>query len=832
MAILGLLWASIAGLCGLVQADEPAFATQVIKLAVNPLDLVTTDINADGQLEVIVGGLCCGAQIEVLQLEESGEFQSVQTLGSASNWSITAGDLNGDGRDEVVSTGGSSGPVPGEVNVYEPDNGTLWFCTSIPMPWEGRDIQMVDVEADGDLDVVTACLYGDALVVSLNKGKGNLGAGRQFSAADGAWDLASADFNGDGLPDFAVTGIDDTAVHILLAASGGGFLPALVFPPTPTLSEVEAGDLDEDGVADIVTGNDGYSIHLGVGDGTFVPGLAKSSKYSNHVLISDVDDDGHLDVCQTNKVLGQVDVHLGNGTGSLPDTVPVPAGENVDGVLAADVDLDGHADFITFDVFSGALGVIPGVGCGAPKGGYQVPGAYNINSIDAVDFSQDGLPDLVVGDENVVRVLAGDGEGAFGEVAGCAVGTGWILDIESGDLNGDGVLDLAVLGNGGDVILVPGTGTGSLGDYGALANDIVSFDAAIGDVTADGILDVLATDTYSQRVIVWRGLPGGGFMPPQLFPVSPNQSRLVLSDFNEDGLLDAVAMDSGFTLLPGESGATFGAGVPWFVETTMENGVGADIDGDGHTDLVSQDGDTLVYVTGGGDGTFSALGFVDVPWHYPVVRAAGDLVGDGAAECLVQTAAGAVIYQHDGATLKAVGMSLIAGNTSTAMEADSAMVLADVDQDADLDIVTGSDVTPYGITDDHSLAIFPHLGPWLEMGMGLAGAAGTPPLLGAGLPGPGGQVTFHVCKLTARAPAILVAGSTSIVMPFKGGVLVPAPDVIVGPFVATAAGTLNVSSPWPAGVPAGLSLYLQAWIADFSGPAGWVASEALVTTTQ
>jgi len=71
-----------------------------------------------------------------------------------------------------------------------------------------------------------------------------------------------------------------------------------------------------------------------------------------------------------------------------------------------------------------------------------------------------------------------------------------------------------------------------------------------------------------------------------------------------------------------------------------------------------------------------------------------------------------------------------------------------------------------------------------------------------------------------------VAGGRRIDLPFKGGVLVPSPD-LVGAIVLDDSGGRQIDFRWPQGVPSGMSMIWQVWVADASGPAGFAATNAL-----
>jgi hypothetical protein len=76
------------------------------------------------------------------------------------------------------------------------------------------------------------------------------------------------------------------------------------------------------------------------------------------------------------------------------------------------------------------------------------------------------------------------------------------------------------------------------------------------------------------------------------------------------------------------------------------------------------------------------------------------------------------------------------------------------------------------------------------------------------------------------ATVTLVCGFDAIDAPFKGGVMVPLPQILV-PLQADAIGSLSLPFLWPAGVPAGTAIFFQDWIQDAGATHGLSASNAL-----
>lgn len=113
-----------------------------------------------------------------------------------------------------------------------------------------------------------------------------------------------------------------------------------------------------------------------------------------------------------------------------------------------------------------------------------------------------------------------------------------------------------------------------------------------------------------------------------------------------------------------------------------------------------------------------------------------------------------------------------------------------------------------------------------DLGGGLAGTQGVPIL---SLDGELCAATPLSVRLADAAPlsnAFLVLGLARLDAPFKGGALVPTPDVIA-PGLTDAAGALELGVLWPAEVPGDLELLLQGWLLDAQGPLGFASSNTM-----
>jgi len=120
---------------------------------------------------------------------------------------------------------------------------------------------------------------------------------------------------------------------------------------------------------------------------------------------------------------------------------------------------------------------------------------------------------------------------------------------------------------------------------------------------------------------------------------------------------------------------------------------------------------------------------------------------------------------------------------------------------------------------------------WSDLGGGLAGANGVPGLVGEGTLFPGSTVKLKLSNSAFLSNAWLLWGVSRIDLGFKGGVMIPAPDIITGPLFVAFGGTAAAQGPMPSGVPSDVPIYLQYWIDDATGPLGWTASNAVQVVT-
>jgi len=121
---------------------------------------------------------------------------------------------------------------------------------------------------------------------------------------------------------------------------------------------------------------------------------------------------------------------------------------------------------------------------------------------------------------------------------------------------------------------------------------------------------------------------------------------------------------------------------------------------------------------------------------------------------------------------------------------------------------------------------------WKWLAGGLAGTGGIQPQLGGSGDLSGGDlVSLHMSDAHPASAAVLFVGLLAVDVPFKGGILVPAVNVVLPGLSTDGAGSLLLLALWPAGLPPQLPLFMQVWVADPGAVHGVAGSNALQLTT-
>ncbi len=359
--------------------------------------------------------------------------------------SVAVGDLNGDGKPDIVVTYSyiaGPPPHPGYAAVYlqDPTNPGAFFD---PMIYSvGNDpvsIAIGDVTGDGKPDIFTAnaLLNADgagASTVSVllqdPSKPGRFLAATSYTTVKNPVCVASGDLNGDGRPDLAVADNDGISVLFQNPAAPGTFFPRMPVNVSGAASSVAIADLNNDGKPDLVVANLANVLVLlqdPTKAGTFsAPESYGAGLQPYFATAGDLDGNGKPDIAVAN--LGSpsdassssVSVLLQNSTepSSFLTAVSYKTDLRSQVVAIADLNGDGKSDLAVAN--SGGLSGLCPPDCGS------------VGTSVSVLLQNPAVP------------------GQFQTATNYpANGSDFVMGVATGDMNGDGMLDLIIVQAGG-----------------------------------------------------------------------------------------------------------------------------------------------------------------------------------------------------------------------------------------------------------------------------------------------------------------------------------------------------------------------------------------------
>jgi hypothetical protein len=462
-------------------------------------EFVVADFTGDGKLDIACP---CGPsyQIAVLPGNGDGTFQPAILTDAAlsSPVSLSSGDLNGDGKPDLVIIGTTVLLGNGDGTFQVPG-----FTTNLP----GTSAVLGDFNKDGKVDIATYSGGSTSSLgivsVALGSGNGTFQVDTQVAGGGDALSVLADDFTSDGKTDLleVLGSLNAGQSLILLPGNGNG-----TFQSTTTNGIVEAcgtvfngnppcaaaaGDFNGDGKLDVAVTGTGASgsvgVFLGNGDGTFKSEVDYGGAGSS-IALGDFNGDGKIDIVTSGTTANNVSLLLGNGDGTFGFPTAVPINGPANFVVAGDFNKDGHLDLAV--ATGSAVAILLGNGNGTFQSEIDIPTPAGATTLAVADLNNDGNLDIVAGSSssNIISVLLGNGSGTSFTVTTYPV-LGDVFSLAVGDFNRDGKADLAVA-NATDVSILVGNGNGTFQSAVNFGADGTSL--AIADFNRDGSLDIAA----------------------------------------------------------------------------------------------------------------------------------------------------------------------------------------------------------------------------------------------------------------------------------------------------------------------------------------------------
>jgi hypothetical protein len=399
------------GVGGFALSSNGAFTTnRTVGVGIGPRAMSVTDLDGDGKVDVAVANSTSN-EFRVLKGDGSSGFGGTGSFDTGSSpKGVTVADLNGDGILDLATVGATS-PPQGRLFIGDGSGGftgeviTLLGANALP-----EAIKAGDVNGDGRIDLVVTFYGSSTLSMLLNTGTNSLFDERSYGTDVGPRSLALGDMNGDGKLDIITANQTFGTVSMFLNVGDGTLGPRVDVYAGNQPFDIAAGDLNGDGLLDVAVPLSGaYNAVTFLGDGR--GGLSADqtvplSGLSPSVLVAqDLNGDDQLDL-----VVGtdsrKLNVLLGDGHGKFLAPRVFDLGTTPSAMVAVDLNGDQKLDLAIAESTNSVL-LLQGDG----GGGFTRAGRFAVGShptgIAAGDFNRDGRPDLVVmnNSDNSVRIL-------------------------------------------------------------------------------------------------------------------------------------------------------------------------------------------------------------------------------------------------------------------------------------------------------------------------------------------------------------------------------------------------------------------------------------------
>jgi len=308
-----------------------------------------------------------------------------------------------------------------------------------------------------------------------------------------------------------------------------------------------AGDLDRDGVVDLVTADSEAKVTLlfGRGDGTFDDRVTlEVDSYPEQVAVGDLDSDGNGDVVVGYQ--GSLWVVPGNGDRTFSSPITTSIGTDIPvGLVIGDVDGVGTLDVVVAGRSPDEIRVMRGQGGGALALGSGQPLTGQPDAVVIADIDGDGLTDVVTNHwtymnraTDGISVLRGTGGGGLTPAQDYPTGAGAGF-VAVAQLDADALLDVAVSNYyDGSIEVLRNAGGGVLEPVALTRAGTNPNGIAAADIDGDGKLDLVVADANNAAVVVLFGDGSGGFPTSMTYEVGIGPVSLISADLNGDGKAD------------------------------------------------------------------------------------------------------------------------------------------------------------------------------------------------------------------------------------------------------------------------------------------------------
>lgn len=315
------------------------------------------------------------------------------TLVAYNNLHMDTTDLDSDGDKDLISGGLY-------CLSWEENRGNGLFVNHVisQLQPEVQAVVGIDLDQDGYQDIISASLSNNAIYWNRNNGMQTFSSTTLNSTAAGPAGLASADFDNDGDIDLAVASYTGNKIFWLRNNGSQSFTQVDLLSNFNGPTKVRTGDMDGDGDQDILasarTGNQIVWLRNN-GSGVFsTVNISNSLTAPREVKLRDYDQDGDLDIIYAS------DLGWGwfRNDATIFNIFPYSTGTGIYSVELADLNNDGHLDFVTANYSSELINYSLNSGNQTFSSGGTIDNRTSYpNQLVCADYNSDGKVDVMCG---------------------------------------------------------------------------------------------------------------------------------------------------------------------------------------------------------------------------------------------------------------------------------------------------------------------------------------------------------------------------------------------------------------------------------------------------
>ncbi|ODS36162.1 hypothetical protein BEH94_08445 [Candidatus Altiarchaeales archaeon WOR_SM1_SCG] len=503
-------------------------------------EIVLTDIDRDGDVDIISSN---GVIHE--NLGNGRNFLKRVPLFVGQDMAVDVGDIN---KDEYIDLAFA---VYGdqEIRIFFNDGtGHFNYNADIEVPSSGpRDVVLVDVNSDSDIDIISSNELADTITISINEGN-SMFSSYIIDVGNGPFKLKTVDLDNNGKMDIVLSYCYEPKISIFFndGTSGDGnvIFDKISYSSSPW-SPIEILDFDIDGYLDIVTSS-GRLFH-NEGNKTFTWDTLPVS--GNDIVSGFFNKDNYPDFAISQ---GNALTVIFNENVSFNHSIEYGVSGRA-AIATEDLDGDGDFDLVMLGVpYHPDLAILYNMGYGYFFATDDTRINLNnisslvvsdeIYSIDLLDFNTDEVLDIGIVSSANFYIFKGNENGTFSQVFNKSLRDSSLNSVCSADFDGNGILDFAITNELNNEIIV-----GLIKTYPTFGwvTSTYSIPASTGietaDIDGDGDNDLIVNSFLLKEgtgLFVLENDGAGNFQLVEEHHIGRYSRSLVLGDFDGDGDFD------------------------------------------------------------------------------------------------------------------------------------------------------------------------------------------------------------------------------------------------------------------------------------------------------